>query len=449
MKEACGVFGAYSPDGGDVAKQVYYGLFALQHRGQESCGIAACHAHTITLYKDMGLVHEVFDEKKLAGLPGDMAIGHVRYSTAGGTGFINAQPLLGSYLNGQLALAHNGNLSNAELLRGELQHSGVVFQTSTDSELIMHLLARAALHNPSIEQTLSEVMKTLRGSYSLVMLTQDRLIACRDPKGMRPLCIGMRGSQYIIASETCALDVVGAKPLREVEPGEIIVIDSCGLRSNRDNCGSGGRICVFEYLYFARPDSVINGMSVHEARKLTGKILSECYPVEADIVVGVPDSGTDAAIGYAQYSGIPFGTGLIVNRYVGRTFIQPTQAQRSSAVQVKLHVLKQAVAGKRVVLVDDSIVRGTTSARLVEMMKQAGATEVHMRISAPPFLHPCYFGTDVPDEENLIACKYTVEQIRQNIGADSLGFTPAERLKEILPPDVGFCDGCFTGNYPY
>lgn len=452
LHEECGVFAMFDNDGFDVAGTTYAGLFALQHRGQESAGIAVNKDREITLYKNLGLVQEVFTPDILNKLKGRMAVGHVRYSTTGENSVLNAQPLVSRYVKGQLAIAVNGNLSNYKELKHRLEWDGAIFQTTNDTEIIMHLLARARMKTGRVETALAAVMKELKGSYSLVMMSPQKLIVCRDPKGMRPLCMGKIENSYVFASETCALDTVRAEYVRDVEPGEIIIIDKDGMRTIRDNCedAAESKICIFEYLYFSRSDSYIGGMSVHEARKLTGKILSETYPVNADIVAGVPDSGIDAAIGYAEASGIPYGKALVINRYVGRTFIQPSQEQRSTAVRLKINVLREIVNGKRIVLVDDSIVRGTTSAKLINMLKEAGAKEVHMRISSPPFLWPCYFGTDVPSKENLLACHYTVDEICKMLGADSLGYMPVERLSEIVPNIKSkYCDGCFTGNYPY
>ena len=449
LHEACGVFGYYDNAGDNVAEITYLGLFALQHRGQESAGIAVSDKNNIHIHKDSGLVQEVFRNGQLEQLTGRAAIGHTRYSTAGGTGAANAQPLSGFWNSGQLAVAHNGNLSNASLLRRELLAQGAILQTTADSELILHLLARTRTWSNSLEEAAINLMGRLEGAFSVVVLGEGRLIAFRDPHGMRPLCLGQRGNSYAVASESCALDAIGAHLLRDVRPGEVLRIDENGLHSFTRHCGQQNHICIFEYLYFARPDSIIEGVGVHEARKITGRILAETFPVEADLVIGVPDSGTDAAVGYSEASGIPFGRGLIVNPYVGRTFIQPTQDLRSAAVKKKLHAVADAVRNRRVVMVDDSLVRGTTCAKLVSMIKEAGAREVHMRISAPPFLWPCYFGTDVPSREHLIAVQYSVEEIRQRIGADSLGFMPVERLRALLPDSCGYCDGCFSGNYPY
>ena len=451
IHEECGVFGIYDRDGYDVARMTYTALFAMQHRGQESCGIAVNRDRDIYLYKNVGYVSEVFHDRELDEMKGQFAIGHVRYATTGGTGVLNAQPLVTWYVKGQLAMAHNGNLSNAKQLKQELQQAGAIFQTTTDTELMMHLIARERLKTGRVELALVEMMKRVEGSYSLVMMSPQKLMACRDPQGMRPLCIGKMGDNtYVNDSETCALDTIREELIRDVEPGEVIVIDKNGLRSIKDNCHGHSRMCIFEYIYFARSDSIIASQSVYEARKNLGKILAQTEPVDADMVIGVPDSGIDAAIGYAMESGIPYGKGLVINRYVGRTFIQPTQAERKQAVRLKINALKQTVEGKRIIMVDDSIVRGTTSAKLVDMLREAGATEVHMRISSPPFTWPCYFGTDIPDKDQLLACQYSVEEIRKMIGADSLVFLPAERLKETIPnAKCGFCDGCFTGNYPY
>jgi len=449
IKEACGVAGAVCRNP-DAAKLVYYCLYALQHRGQESCGIAVNRDGAMTVEKGCGLLHDVFDEKTVDSLESKAAIGHVRYSTAGGSGIANAQPLSGHFASGEIAVAHNGNLYNVDELRDELLCGGVIFQSTADSEIIMHMLARELLKCGAVEQALVSIMPRLKGSYSLVILAGERVIACRDVEGMRPLCIGRLGDDVIFASESCAFDSIGAEFIRDVRPGEVVSAENGEIKSFGENIGQKGHVCIFEYLYFARPDSVIDGISVHEARKHAGRILADEFPVEADYVIGVPDSGIDAAIGYSERSGIDFETGLVINRYVGRTFIQPTQLQRTSAVQMKIHVLKEVVAGKRIVLVDDSIVRGNTCANLTSMLRDAGAKEIHMRISAPEFLWPCYFGTDIPSKENLIACSYTREQIRDMIGADSLGFMPVKRLGEIVAGrEIGYCDGCFSGDYPY
>lgn len=452
LQEECGVFAMYDKDGFDVAQITYAGLFALQHRGQQSAGIAVNKDREITLHKDNGLVQEVFSKDILNSLKGTMAIGHVRYSADGEQSVLNAQPMVSRYIKGQIAVAINGTLTNFKELKQNLEQDGAIFQTTSETETIMHLLARARKNTGRVETALVEVMKQIRGAYALVMMSPQKLIACRDPKGMKPLCLGKIDNSYVLASETCALDTVRAEFIREIEPGEVVIIDKDGLRSIKDNCQDHkkAKMCIFEYLYFARSDSIIENMSVHIARKQTGKILSETYPVDADIVAAVPDSGVDAAIGYAEAAGIPYAKALMINRYVGRTFIQPTQEQRTTAVRLKINVIKETVKDKKIVLVDDSIVRGTTCAKLVSMLKEAGAKEVHMRISAPPFIWPCYFGTDIPSKEHLLACNHTVDEICEMIGADSLGFMPVERLHEIVPNiNCGFCDGCFTGNYPY
>ena len=452
LQEECGVFAMYDKDGFDVAQITYAGLFALQHRGQQSAGIAVNKDREITFHKDNGLVQEVFSKDILNSLKGTMAIGHVRYSADGEQSVLNAQPMVSRYIKGQIAVAINGTLTNFKELKQNLEQDGAIFQTTSETETIMHLLARARKNTGRVETALVEVMKQIRGAYALVMMSPQKLIACRDPKGMKPLCLGKIDNSYVLASETCALDTVRAEFIREIEPGEVVIIDKDGLRSIKDNCQDHkkAKMCIFEYLYFARSDSIIENMSVHIARKQTGKILSETYPVDADIVAAVPDSGVDAAIGYAEAAGIPYAKALMINRYVGRTFIQPTQEQRTTAVRLKINVIKETVKDKKIVLVDDSIVRGTTCAKLVSMLKEAGAKEVHMRISAPPFIWPCYFGTDIPSKEHLLACNHTVDEICEMIGADSLGFMPVERLHEIVPNiNCGFCDGCFTGNYPY
>lgn len=453
LHEECGVFAMFDNDGFDTARITYAGLFAMQHRGQQSAGIAVNNDRKVTLYKDNGLVHEVFSDDIINSLKGRMAIGHVRYSSDGEQDVLNAQPLVSRYIKGPLAVATNGTLTNYQELKRQLEQEGAIFQTTNETEIIMHLLARARMQTGRVETGLAQIMKNqLRGAYALVMMSPQKLIACRDPKGMKPLCMGKIENSYVFASETCALDTVRAEFVRELDPGEIVIVDVNGVRSIRDNCldRKCSGMCVFEYLYFARSDSIIEGMSVHKARKLTGKILSETYPVDVDLVAAVPDSGVDAAIGYAEASGIPYQKALMINRYVGRTFIQPTQEQRTTAVRLKINVIKDTVKDKKIVLVDDSIVRGTTCAKLVAMLKEAGAKEVHMRISAPPFIWPCYFGTDIPSKEHLMACNYTVDEICKMIGADSLGFMPVERLHEVVPDiKCGYCDGCFTGNYPY
>ncbi len=449
IHEECGVFGIYDPMG-DCARTAYYGLYALQHRGQEACGIATINDRELSFHKDLGLVGEVFDEKTLDELGGTMAVGHVRYSTTGGVRRENAQPLTLKYVKGTLAVAHNGNLVNTAQLRTAFEYRGAIFQTTTDSELIAYAIAQERLRCASAEEAVCQAVKGLRGAYSLIVMSARKLIAARDPWGFRPLCMGRRGEAVIFASESCALAAVGAEFEREIDPGEIVVVEQGEVRSIRENCAAAtSHMCIFEYIYFARPDSVICGQSVHEARRNAGRALAREFPVEADVVIGVPDSGLDAAMGYAEESGIPYGVGLVKNRYIGRTFITPGQRSRETAVRLKLGALASCVAGKRVVMIDDSIVRGTTSRQIVGLLREAGAVQVHMRSSAPPFIAPCYFGTDIPDRENLIACRHTVEEIRALIGADSLGFLSLEALHRIAPDaSCGFCDGCFTGSYP-
>ena len=449
IHEECGVFGVYDP-AGDCARTAYYGLYALQHRGQEACGIAAINDRELSFHKDLGLVGDVFSSSILDELGGTMAVGHVRYATTGGVRRENAQPLTLKYVKGTLALAHNGNLVNTPKLRTDFEYRGGIFQTTTDSEIIAYAIAQERLHCPSAEEAVARATRQLHGAFSLIVMSARKLIAARDPWGFRPLCMGRRGDAVVFASESCALGAVGAKFERELDPGEIVVVEEGEVRSLRDNCkGASSHMCIFEYIYFARPDSVLCGQSVHDARRLAGRFLAKEHPVEADVVIGVPDSGLDAAMGYAEESGIPYGVGLVKNRYIGRTFITPGQQSREQAVRIKLGPLKSCGEGRRVVMVDDSIVRGTTSRQIVNLLREAGAKEVHMRSSAPPFIAPCYFGTDIPDKENLIACNYSPEEIRAMIGADSLGFLSLDALHQIAPDAAcGFCDGCFTGKYP-
>ena len=452
LHEECGVFGAYDFDGEDVASTIYYGLFALQHRGQESCGIAVSDTNgpkgKVMSYKDMGLVNEVFNPENLEKLKGNIGVGHVRYSTAGSSVRENAQPLVLNYVKGTLGMAHNGNLLNAVELREELSYTGANFQTTIDSEVIAYLIARERLKVGTVEEAVKNAMLKIKGAYSLVVMSPRKLIGARDPFGFKPLCIGKRDNTYFLSSETCALDTVGAEFVRDVLPGEVVTITSKGIESDTSLCQKNTARCIFEYIYFARPDSKIDGMGVYESRINAGRILAKTHPVDADLVVGVPESGNPAALGFSLESGIPYGNAFIKNNYVGRTFIKPKQAQRESSVKVKLNVLKEAVAGKRVVMIDDSIVRGTTSARIVSLLKNSGAKEVHVRISSPPFKHPCYFGTDIPSEDQLIATGKTVDEICKIIGADSLGYLEVDRLSEMICGGTGFCDACFTGNYP-
>ncbi len=455
LHEECGVFGIYDISGSDVAHTVYYGLLSLQHRGQESCGIAVSDTSEpkgrVLSSKGMGLVNEVFTGDEVDKLPGNIGIGHVRYSTAGSSTRENAQPLVLEYVKGTLALAHNGNLTNSPELRDKLAYTGAIFQTTIDSELIAYLVARERLESSSVEEAVSRAMKGLHGAYSLVIMSPRKLIGARDPYGFRPLVLGKRDKAWIFASETCALDTVGAEYVRDVEPGEIVTITSEGeVISDRSNCLPKDKHghCIFEYIYFARPDSTIDGISIYESRIKAGKYLYEDDPIEADVVAGVPESGNVAALGYSMASGIPFGQVFVKNSYIGRTFIKPGQKRREDSVMVKLNAMKSAVAGKRVVIVDDSIVRGTTSDRIISMLREAGASEVHMRISSPPFLWPCFFGTDVPAREQLIAYNRNVEQIREKIGADTLSYLKLERLSELVSNKIGICKGCFTGIYP-
>lgn len=455
LHEECGVFGIYDKTGStNMVSAVYSALYALQHRGQESCGIALNVDGVLSGHRDLGLVSEVFTKRVLEDLPQDakMATGHVRYATAGQRSRSNAQPMILHHCKGAMALCHNGNLTNAAQLRRKLEMSGSIFHGTSDTEVIAYLLTQNRLVTPNIEMAVSRTMDDIAGAYSLVIMTPTKLIAARDPHGFRPLCLGELpdGAGWAFASESCALDAVGAKFVRDVKPGEIVIAEYDGLRTIDSHCNTAPHtMCVFEYIYFARPDSILEGTCVHEARLQAGRFLAQEHPVEADVVIGAPDSGLDAAQGYAQESGIPYGTGFIKNKYVGRTFIQGSQAQRESSVRIKLNAISSTVAGKRVVLVDDSIVRGTTSARTIKLLREAGATEVHYRISAPPFIHPCYFGTDIPDESALIATGHTVEEIRQMVDADSLGYLSLEHVQQLaIHSDCGFCTGCFSGDYP-
>ena len=450
LGEECGVFGAYDMDGHDVAASIYYGLFALQHRGQESCGIAVTDTagkRKVLSRKGLGHVNDVFDEKVLSELKGNLGVGHVRYSTAGGTRVENAQPLVINYVKGTLAIAHNGNLVNAIELRKELEYTGAIFQTTIDSEVIAYHIARERLEAATAEEAVRLAMKKIKGAYALVVSSPRKMIGARDPFGLKPLCIGKRENTYFLASESCAIAAVDAEFVRDVLPGEIVTITKDGIASDMSMAMPAEKQarCIFEYIYFARTDSTIDGVNVYHSRIIAGKALAESYPVEADLVVGVPDSGLVAAKGYSEQSGIPYGMAFHKNSYVGRTFIKPKQSDRESSVKIKLNVIPEVV--KRIVMVDDSIVRGTTCANIIKMLKKAGATEVHVRISSPPFLHPCYFGTDVPSNEQLIAHSHTPEQIRDMIGADSLGYMEIEKLKNMVG-DLHFCDACFTGNYP-
>ena len=447
IHEECGIFGIHGSK--YSASDVYYGLFSLQHRGQESCGIATNDDASIECVKGMGLVSDVLSSDKISNLKGDIAIGHVRYSTAGGSVPENAQPIVTQYSKGTLSIAHNGNLTNANELKRELEDRGAIFHTTTDSEVIAYLIAQKRSSNPSVEEAVKEVMGIIKGGYALLVMSPRKLIAARDPFGLKPLVMGKLDDAVIFCSETCALEAVGAEFIRDVKPGEIVIVENGEVRSVDSGLKRPMKKCVFEYIYFARPDSVIDGISVAAARREAGRILARKHPCECDIVIGVPESGIDAALGFAAESGIPYEKGFVKNSYVGRTFIKPSQEQRKQAVKIKLNPISAVVNGKRVVIIDDSIVRGNTIANQVNMLRNAGATEVHVRISSPPFMHPCYYGTDVPDEDYLIACQHTIPEICEIIGADSLGYLKPEDLDDMLGGDgFRYCDACFTGDYP-
>lgn len=449
LKEECGVFGVYNQNDFDTSRLTYYGLFALQHRGQESAGIAVNNNGTILYRKEMGMVTEIFDDVVLEYLKGHSAIGHVRYSTAGDSLVENAQPLVLKYTKGHMAVAHNGNLSNANTLRQELEEKGTIFQTTTDSEVIAALLSRARVRYNTIEESLQEVMTIIKGAYSLLVMTPHKLIAARDPLGMRPLVIGKKEDSYVFSSESCAFDSLGIEFIRDVKPGEIIIVDENGLKTIQTKTPDKAATCIFEYVYFARPDSMIEGIEVYDARFKAGKTLAKEHPVEADVVVGVPDSGLAAAHGFADESGLPFVGGFMKNRYVGRTFIQPDQQMRELGVHMKLNPIRSQIEGKRVVMIDDSIVRGTTSGRIVKLLKDAGAKEVHVRISSPPVKHSCYFGIDTPERKKLVANTHSIDQIRDLIGADSLGYISHDGIvKTCEGANTGFCTACFSGDYP-
>ena len=448
-----GLFGIFGEEKTGVASSVYYGLYALQHRGQESAGIVVNDDGVFSLHKNSGLVNDVFNRQTLGSLGlGKMAIGHVRYGTLHTKDKINAEPIVLNHIKGRLAISTDGNLINSGSLRNELELQGMIFHTTSDAEIISYVITKERLTAPSIEEAVNRAMSRLEGGYCLLLMSPRKMIAARDEHGFHPLCYGRReDGQYVIASETCALDSVGAVFIRELEPGEILVFSDEGIKSIKDHCNKKPeRLCAFEYVYTARPDSVICNRSVHEARKRAGALLAEAHPVKADIVIGVPDSGLDAALGYAEASGIPYGIGLIKNKYIGRTFIAPGQSAREDLVKIKLNPISSTVSGKRVVLVDDSIVRGTTCARIVRLLRNAGATEVHLRSSAPPFLNPCYYGTDIDSKDVLIACNHTIEDIRKMVGADSLGYL---RLEDVFKLGEGgsckgYCAACFNGDYP-
>jgi len=451
IHEECGVFGVFSPQTADLASLAYYGLFALQHRGQESAGIVVNDRGLFTYSKDEGLVNEVFSSEGLKKLGnGNIVVGHVRYATTGSDRKRNAQPIVINHHKGRMALAHNGNLTNSYELRSELEMRGSIFHTTTDSEAICYIIVQERLRTPSIEEAVYEAMGRLEGAYSLVISSPSKLIAARDPHGFRPLCMGKtKDGKIVFASETCALDAVGAEFVRDIAPGEIVTVGAEGIKSDTRRCNTRTKnLCAFEFIYFARPDSVIDGTSVTLARHKAGAFLAQEHPVEADIVMGVPDSGLDAAMGYSEESGISFKLGFTKNKYIGRTFISPGQEHREQGVNIKLNPIKSIVDGKRIVLIDDSIVRGTTCRGIINQLRKAGAKEIHMRISAPPFISPCYYGTDVDDTDNLIAAHHTVEQIAEIIGVDSLGYLSVEHLREIATQSGNLCTACFDGKYP-
>lgn len=451
LHEECGVFGIFTPDNKDAKHSLYYGLCALQHRGQESAGMALCDTDgpmgNIYHHKGMGLVSEVFHKETLDTLTGNIGIGHVRYSTTGQSCIENAQPLILNYLKGTLALVHNGNIKNAAELRDSLQKEGAIFRGTTDSEVIAYLIAKERTKCGTIEEAVTKVAGFLKGGYALIVMSPRKIIGIRDPLGLKPLCLGRRGNEYILSSESCALNAIDAEFVRDIEPGEIVSITRDGISSDRSLCQCKHAHCIFEYIYFARLDSCMDGISVYNSRIKAGRLLAQSYPVDADLVVGVPDSGLTAAIGYSQESGIPFGLAFYKNSYVGRTFIKPTQKERESAVHMKLSVLPEVVRGKRLVLIDDSIVRGTTIAGLITLLKKVGAVSVHVRISSPPFLYPCYYGTDVPSNKELIAADNSPEEIARRIGADSLGYMKLEDLS-AMSDNLPLCRACFDNQYP-
>lgn len=454
LREECGVVGVFSPrETYEIGRTVYYGLYSLQHRGQESCGIVVNDDGVFSSHKDLGLVNDVFSTRELEALgQGGMAIGHVRYGTTGKNERANAQPIVVNHIKGSMAVAHNGNIVNSAELRQELELKGSIFQTTSDTEVIAYLITKERLRSNSVEEAINAAMNKLKGAYSLCVMSPNKLIAVRDDRGFRPLCYGLtEDGRYVIASESCALDAVGAKFVRDIEPGEIVIFNHDGIRSIKEHCNQKPKaICIFEYIYFARPDSKIDGISVHRARVEAGRALAIDYPVEADIVIGVPDSGLDAAVGYSKQASIPYGMGFVKNKYIGRTFIAPGQAQREKLVNIKLNVIEESVRGKRVVMIDDSIVRGTTSRNIVEKLRNAGAKEVHLMLTAPPFVDECYYGTDVSDKSQLIAANHTENEICTLIGCDSIGFLKMDRLHEMIgsEPGKGYCSACFGGEYP-
>ena len=446
------VFGIFGTQTEDVASSTYYGLYALQHRGQASCGIVVNDDGLFRVYKDSGIVNDVFSKNTLQSLgTGQMALGNVRYGTSKSKDRINAEPMLVNHIKGRLAISHDGALVNYAELRKELELEGAIFHTANDVEVIAYMITKARLNAPSTEEAISRAMDKLKGGYSMVVMSPQKLIAARDENGVHPLCYGVRGDEYVVASESCSLNTMGAAYVRDIEPGEIVVFSKDGVKSIRDHCDKAPeRLCVFEYLYTARPDTFINGCSVHLARKRAGAFLAKAYPTDADVVIGAPDSGIDAAIGYAEESGIPYGLGLIKNKYIGRTFIDPGQNVREDKVKIKLNPIVETVKGKRVILVDDSIVRGTTCVRVVKLLRDAGATEIHVRSSAPAFLNPCYYGTDIGSREELIACQHTPAEMAEMFGADSVAFLPLEDVFKLGASGTckGYCAACFDGNYP-
>lgn len=450
FKEECGVFGVFlnNPEKDtDAASTAYFGLYALQHRGQESAGIAVSDGHQIKLQKSMGLVSDVIKQEDIKDLKGNIAIAHVRYSTTGESGIVNAQPMVFHYLQGMVGLAHNGNLTNTVELRKQLATYGSIFQTTSDTELVANLLARYS--QDQLEDALAKCMIDLKGAFALIIITEDRLVGVRDTMGIRPLCLGKFQDGYVLASENAAMDTIGATLIRDVEPGEIVVIDKDGVRSIQGAVSPRKAHCVFEYIYFARPDSTLDGINVYQARRELGKQLARESNFDVDMVIPVPDSGTPAALGYAEEAGLPFQDGLMKNRYVGRTFIQPTQSMRELSIRLKLNAVDKIVAGKRLVMIDDSIVRGTTSKKIVEMLREAGAKEVHMAVSSPPTRFPCYYGIDTSRREELIASTMDVEEIRRFIGADSLHYLSIEGMFEAMGGNAkNYCDACFSGSYP-
>lgn len=451
LKEECGVFGIYNKSNlSQISNIVYYGLFALQHRGQEAAGIAVNKDREIFLRKGQGLVSEVFEnDPAFLEKDGEIAVGHVRYSTCGGNVFENAQPISVKYAKGHLTICHNGNIHNAKELRSELENEGAIFHTTSDTEVICYLIARERLHTKTVEEAVKNILPKLKGSYSLLVMSPEKLIALRDPYGIRPLCLGWINDSPVFSSESCALETVGATFDRDLKPGEMITVTKDEIRYDIYSKCDKSALCIFEHIYFARPDSIIDGQSVQDARFNAGILLAKQYPVDADIVIGVPDSGLAAAQGYSSESSIPYGVGLIKNRYIGRTFIQPTQALREKAVSLKLNTLKHNVEGKRIVMIDDSIVRGTTLANIIKLLKRSGAKEVHVRIASPEFLFPCYYGTDIPSREELACNKWNHEELTKKIGADSLGFLKLDTVEQIAPNiNIGFCKGCFSGIYP-